>query len=375
MGDARQAIVELERALGQPSGDPLARIACELRRSNVERNASNQEGAMRWALAAEGTLKRIDQPSLRFRAWVESMLGNALVVAGKPAQGTPRLKAAADMHEQAGPGNDLPLIYTLTNRAIALTEAGQQTAAVGDLLRAERLATERLPGGDVPAGVLVNLGSALRGSGRLIQADDAYQRAALAAQRHRGAVLEAAALLGLASTELARPSPDLMAIRPRLDEATRILDVAGVPEGSPIRGGVRHVRALALVAAGDLDKGDAELADLVRRHESFNAWSSAARALVYRAEVALRRGDIESAAGLLSTAFERAKRSQGDFQTSSAVATVLVWQAEVARRRGQTDAMGDLARQALHHALTSAGEDHPAALMARQLLAAANQRR
>lgn len=368
-GDLRGAVAEFERAMQRPSGDASARIRCEVLRANIEVNLNNKAEALRWAQAAQQTLRRVEQPSAWVRAGVENTLGQSLVASGRPAEGVVHYAKAVDLLQDAGPSQDHTLIFTLMGRAVSLTEAGQHKQAIADLLRAERLASERLPDARVPPALLVNLGNALRYAGRLTPAEDALRRATVAAQRDRLPMMEAVSYLGVAAVELARAAPKLEQVRSNLDLATRLMEGMRLPAGTPARGGERHVRALMLMAAGDRERADADLAEMVRLYDQYNAPAAASRSIAYRAEIALQRGDLDGASTLLDAALDRARRSMGDFATSSAVAGVLILQAEVAARRGQPDDARELARQALRHALASASEEHPAAVKARTLLA------
>lgn len=365
VGETQASQTAFDEALRAPSGDAPSRLVCELHRATVSRNLNRASEAMEWAQAARQTLARVPDALPAQRASVESELGYALVVAGKPSEAMPHFDAAVQWLESDPDVPPANVSFLFMNRAIALLAAGQPARAVSDLQRAVGFSRQRIPGGAVPAAILVNLGNALRGSGRLDDAERAFLEARERARSDSYPVMEAAGVMGIAVVKLDRA--DLVLAKPHLDEAEAMLSRMQLPAASPIHSNFRLLQAKWWFVSGQLARADEELAVHLSRLGD-RAPASTSGVLVQRAEVARLRGDLKAAAAHLEAALTQARNAQGDFPTSASVALVLVNQAEIELLRGRVARAQELAAQALEHGLAAGGGHHVAVARARQLL-------
>jgi tetratricopeptide (TPR) repeat protein len=366
-GESQAALSALDAALRSPSGDASSRLTCELHHATVLRNLNRAEEAMRWAQAAHKTLARLPNPPPWRRASVQGELGFALVISGKPSQAMAHFDEALRLHMSDPDAPTATTVFMFNNRAIALLAAGQPARAAQELENAIAFGRERTPDHQAPAIVLVNLGNALRTAGRLDDAENAYRRAQIRAREVNYPVAEAGAAMGLAALMLDRHNT--AAARPHLESAQAIHANMNLAPESPGGGNLRIAQARWWLVAGERERADSALADLVSGF-GIGKPSTAAGLLSLRAEVARGRGDLDAAIRLLQEALARAREAQGDFASSASAATVLVAQGEVESLRGRPEQAMALARQALNDALAAAGPEHPAVARAHKLIEA-----
>jgi len=291
------------------------------------------------------------------------ILAYGLHLSGRNDEANREFAKTVALYDKAGRAGNAVAISVRNNWGIVSIGAGD----VGNAVRRydevlALLAANR--GGEAPAYVLSNRARALELMGRYDEANAGYAAALASAQKQGNAPFQAYALLGLASTALEQGR--LPAARDHLGRVER-LDAAARPAGGPIARAERLVRGRAALAAGDLAGArrefEAVLQDRQPNRSTFNA-------LLGRAEVAAREGQLGLAAQDAQEALAQAQAQQGGVPYSVATGSAWLLLGELQARTGDAAAAKQAYRTAVDHLSHTADASLPALQRARRLAGA-----
>ena len=129
-----------------------------------------------------------------------------------------------------------------------------------------------------------------------------------------------------------------------------------------------QVQARIHAARGRFDEAIAGLTKIVDFYDGRGmAVAALARALNFRAEANLGKGNTDAALADARRALEISRRLQGDKPWSSLTGLILLSIAHVQERRGDHEAAVAAAREALPHLKETLGAEHPDTKRAEQL--------
>ena len=308
----------IEHALAAPDHDLAARLIEEGVEGAVERG----EGAtaLRWLEALPTEAKR-----LRPRLFVQHAV--ALVITGRPDNAEPLLQEAERAASGATDGEDgrFLLGFASAVRSWRASLRGDAPEAV----ELARLALSLLPDGEAPVRnyAAVRLGDALRATGNLAAAGEAYAKAAQAdrASSHAYASLAAMAMSARVRAEQGRLREADEAFRRTL----RLLTEGGF-ELSPAAGVVHVGMGALLHERDDLEGAERALERGVELAERTGDVSTLVWTYVTSSQVKRARGDEGEALERASHAERVARDSRADLQ----VAIALAWMTRLRLARG-----------------------------------------
>ena len=365
-GDALRAIAQLQRALGEASGDDLARAHDRLSRAHVRRSDYRQ------ALTnAERGLAIAARPSLR--ADLHDDRGVALSFLGRADEARAALAAAAALHREAG--DTRAQARSVSYRALAAYRAGDTPRAARGFDEAYELA-RACGAADLISYAAQNRASAHHQLGDFGLALDAYQAgieiATMVADRHaeimfRGNLAKLYADIG--QGDRARVAATEAIAMAEHDGLVMMIGAATATLGEVALKNARSVGEGE--ADGDLAEAERLFAEARGHFEAEGAARERVECDIHLAACAVLAARSEDANALLDRAEEgadaddvrarialcRAPLGQGDPEALSRLETAL----ERARRCGQRDLEAEIAA-----ALATAADARGAPVLARR---------
>jgi tetratricopeptide (TPR) repeat protein len=247
---------------------------------------------------------------------------------------------------------------------MASNSAGDTRRALEQYDEALRIAVQRSIGGEPPPYLLVNRASALVSLARYPEALEACQAAIDAATRAGHTTARFAALGYRAGTYLSmgdtrRAELELADIAPLVGKS--------VPADSVPAMIIMQVQARIDSAHGRFPEAIAGLTKIVEFYDGRSmAVAPLVRALNFRADAHLGKGDAGAAMADARRALEISRRLQGDKPASSLTGLSLLSIARIEESRGAHDAARLAAKEALPHLSETLGAEHPDARSAAQ---------
>jgi tetratricopeptide (TPR) repeat protein len=286
-------------------------------------------------------------------------------LAGRNAEAERFYAEALAKMTEIGRGESPSVFFLRNNWAIASNASGDTLHALEQYDEALRIAVQRSIGGEPPPYLLLNRATALSSLARYPEALDGYRAAIESATRAGHTGVRAAALAYRASTYLMmgdvdRAERELAEVSPLVGEA---LPADSVPAMT-----IMQVQARTQAARGRYDDAIAGLTKIVAFFDGRKmAGAPLARALNFRAEANLGKGDKDAALADARRSLEISRRLQGDKQWSSLTGTALLTIARIEENRGDHKAASEAARQAVTNLRETLGAEHPDTRRAEQL--------
>lgn len=361
------AIAELDKGIASSSVDPLASSRCLQKRAFVAQNFNDAANALKYTQLAQAALA--DYPAARpdQHASLTADLAYAHYLAGHTAEADRYYAQALAEYERLGRGTS-PVTFSLRNNwGIASYAAGDTQRALENYDEALRIAKQRDPDGDPPTYLLANRALALSSLARYPEALDAFAVALDVSRRTNNVGSELHALVNTAGTYLQMGDPDrAAALLADIDKKFG----GQIPQDSVPATTIRYIRGRIAAVKGDLTQADALLTQTIEFFDQRQmAIAPVTRALNARADVKLKRGDVEAARADAQRALAISRTLQDAKPYSSLTGLSLVQLAEVESVAGDRRKSQAAAQEALTHLAQSLGPEHPDAIRARALAA------
>jgi tetratricopeptide (TPR) repeat protein len=270
---------------------------------------------------------------------------------------------------EIGRGESPSVFFLRNNWGAASNAAGDTRRALEQYDEALRIAVQRSIGGEPPPYLLLNRATALSSLARYPEALEAYRAAIESATRagHNGVRIGALAYRAgtyLLMGDIDRAERELADVTPELGKS--------VPPDSVPAMTIMQVQARIHAARGRFAEAVAWLTKVVEFFDGRHmAVAPLARALNFRAEAYLGKGDTDAALADARRALEISRSLQGDKPWSSLTGLSLLSTARIQESRGDHDAARLTAGKALPHLMETLGPEHPDTRRAEQYVGTA----
>ena len=364
VGKPDEANRMLDQWMAAPDIEAAVAAFCLQTRARVAQNASDAQGALRYAEAALQRLRDSHTAAPRFEATLLGDIGFAQHLAGHNAEADRSYQSALDRLRELGRADTFDSQRMTIDRGVVRFAMNDYKGGLELFEYALRVA-EKQGGSVIPPGIVANRAFGLEQLGRYEDALAGYDRTLDASRRNGFVGGQAYALVGRASvlTSLGRTKP----AQASLDEAVGLLKE--LPAAHTAR--IRHalVQARIDVARGDLEAAGERLTRVIDLLSGQGAATPALpSAYRQRAELGLQRGDAGQALADARKALALSRTLQGGNPHSALTGSAYLTLGRVLRQMG--DAGGS------HEALTAAqaelqhtlGADHPDTRSASRLL-------
>ncbi len=355
LGRADDARMLIEKGLALSAGDST--IQCLRNRGYIAQNTNDPQNALDYALKAQARVRASPIPKPDVEAMILADIAAAHYLAGRNGEAERFYAQALAKMTEIGRGESPSVFFLRNNWGAASNSSGDTRRALEQYDEALRIAVQRSIGGEPPPYLLLNRATALSSLARYPEALEAYRVAIDSATRAGHAVVRVGALAYRANTYLAmgdvsRAETELAEIEPLVGSA--------VPADSVPAMTFMQVQARVHTAHGEYAEAIAGLTKIV---EFFDGRSMAvaplARALNFRADANLGKGDTDAALADARRALEVSRRLQGDKPWSSLTGLSLLTIARIQDGRDDHEAAVGAAREALPHLRETLGAEHP----------------
>jgi eukaryotic-like serine/threonine-protein kinase len=366
LGKPDDARTLIEQGL-DTSTQTTAEIQCLRNRGYIAQNTNDPQAALEYALRAQARLHELPIPKPDDEAFVLADIAAAHYLAGRNGEAERFYARALAKMTEIGRGESPSVFFLRNNWGAASNSAGDTRRALEQYDEALRIAVQRSIGGEPPPYLLLNRASALSALARYPEALDAYRVAIESATRAGHEVVRVGALAYRASTyllmgDVPRAESELAAIAPLVGKS--------VPADSVPAMVIMQVQARIDAAHGRFPAAIAGLTKIVEFYEGRDmAVAPLARALNFRADAQLGKGDAEAALADARRALEMSRRLQGDKPWSSLTGLSLLTIARIQENRGDHEAARVAAKEALPHLRETLSPEHPDARRAAQFSA------
>ncbi|HKS54072.1 MAG TPA: serine/threonine-protein kinase [Steroidobacteraceae bacterium] len=350
--DARMLIEKGLAAIG-----PESEVQCLRNRGYIAQNTNDPQNALDYALRAQARLHELPTRKPDVEAFVLADIAAAHYLAGRNGEAERFYAQALAKMTEIGRGESPSVFFLRNNWGAASNAAGDTRHALEQYDEALRIAVQRSIGGEPPPYLLLNRATALSSLARYPESLEAYRVAIESATRNGHTVVRIGALAYRAGTyllmgETDRAERELTDIAPEIGKS--------VPADSVPAMVFLQVQARVHAARGRFDEAVAGLTKIVEFYDGRDmAVAPLARALNFRAEAWLGKGDTEAALADARRALEISRRLQGDKPWSSLSGLSLLSIAHIEEKRGDPAAAAAAAREALPHLKETLGPDHP----------------
>jgi serine/threonine protein kinase len=365
LGRPDDARVLIEQGLAMKDANTSSSVQCLRNRAYIAQNTNDAQAALDYALKAQARLRESPIPKPDTEAEILADIAAAHYLAGRNGQAERFYAQALAKMTEIGRGESPSVFFLRNNWGAASNSAGDTRRALEQYDEALRIAVQRSIGGEPPPYLLLNRASALSMLARYPESLEAYQVAIDSATRAGNTVVRVGAIAYRAGTFLQmgdgdRAQRELAAIAPEVGKS--------VPADSVPAMVILQVQARIDAAHGRFPEAIAGLTKIVDFFDGRGmAVAALARALNFRAEAYLGKGDSDAALADTRRALEISRRLQGDKPWSSITGLVLLSIAYIQEHRGDHAAAVAAAREALPHLRETLGAEHPDALRAAQL--------
>jgi eukaryotic-like serine/threonine-protein kinase len=363
LGRTEDAQTLIEQGLAT-SLHTTSEIQCVRNRGFIAQNSNDPKAALDYALRAHALLQQSPVPKPDIEAFVLADIAAAHYMAGRNGDAERFYAQALAKMTEIGRGESPSVFFLRNNWGMASNSAGDTRRALEQYDEALRIAVQRSIGGEPPPYLLVNRASALVSLARYPEALEACQAAIDAATRAGHTTARFAALGYRAGTYLSmgdtrRAELELADIAPLVGKS--------VPADSVPAMIIMQVQARIDSAHGRFPEAIAGLTKIVEFYDGRSmAVAPLVRALNFRADAHLGKGDAGAAMADARRALEISRRLQGDKPASSLTGLSLLSIARIEESRGAHDAARLAAKEALPHLSETLGPEHPDARSAAQ---------
>jgi serine/threonine-protein kinase len=363
LGRPDDARVLIEKGL-ETSADTDSEVQCLRNRGYIAQNTNDAQAALDYALRAQARVRESPIPKPDVEAMILADIAAAHYLAGRNGDAERFYAQALAKMTEIGRGESPSVFFLRNNWGAASNSAGDTRRALEQYDEALRIAVQRSIGGEPPPYLLLNRASALSSLARYPEALEAYRVAIESATRAGHTGVRIGALAYRAGTYL---------LMGDIDGAEReVADIApeigkSVPPDSVPAMTILQVQARVDAARGRFPEAIARLTKIVEFFDGRHmAVAPLARALNFRADAHLGKGDADAALADARRALEISRRLQGDKPWSSLTGLSLLSIARIQESAGDHEAARVAAREALPHLIETLGPDHPDARRAEQ---------
>jgi len=339
-------------------------VQCVRNRGFIAQNTNDPQAALEYALRAQTLLRASPIPKPDIEAFVLADIAAAHYLAGRNGEAERFYAQALAKMTEIGRGESPSVFFLRNNWGLASNSAGDTRRALEQYDEALRIAVQRSVGGEPPPYLLVNRASALSSLARYPEALEAYRVAIESATRAGHTNVRVGALAYRAGTYL------LMGDTQRAErELADIAPLVGnsVPADSVPAMLIMQVQARIDAAHGRFAEAIAGLTKIVEFYDGRSmAVAPLVRALNFRADAHLGKGETDAAIADARRALEISRRLQGDKPWSSLTGLSLLTIARMDESRGDNEAARLAAKEALPHLRETLGPEHPDARRAAQ---------
>ena len=339
-------------------------VQCVRNRGFIAQNTNDPQAALEYALRAQTLLRASPIPKPDIEAFVLADIAAAHYLAGRNGEAERFYAQALAKMTEIGRGESPSVFFLRNNWGLASNSAGDTRRALEQYDEALRIAVQRSVGGEPPPYLLVNRASALSSLARYPEALEAYRIAIESATRAGHTNVRVGALAYRAGTFL------LMGDTQRAErELADIAPLVGnsVPADSVPAMLIMQVQARIDAAHGRFAEAIAGLTKIVEFYDGRSmAVAPLVRALNFRADAHLGKGETDAAIADARRALEISRRLQGDKPWSSLTGLSLLTIARMDESRGDNEAARLAAKEALPHLRETLGPEHPDARRAAQ---------
>jgi eukaryotic-like serine/threonine-protein kinase len=358
--DARTLI---ERGLAT-SLRTTSEVQCLRNRGFIAQNTNDPQTALDYALRAQALLQTSPMPKPDIEAFVLADIAAAHYLAGRNGEAERFYARALAKMTEIGRGESPSVFFLRNNWGAASNSAGDTRRALEQYDEALRIAVQRSIGGEPPPYLLLNRASALASLARYPEALEAYRVAIESATRAGHTTVRVGALAYRAGTYL------LMGDTRRAElELADIAPLVGnsIPADSVPAMMILQVQARIDAAHGRFAEAIVGLTKIVEFYDGRGmAVAPLVRALSFRADAQLGKGDANAAIADARRALAISRRLQGDKPASSLTGLSLLTIARIEESRGDREAARLAAKEALPHLRETLGPEHPDARRAAQ---------
>jgi eukaryotic-like serine/threonine-protein kinase len=358
--DARTLI---ERGLAT-SLRTTSEVQCLRNRGFIAQNTNDPQTALDYALRAQALLQTSPMPKPDIEAFVLADIAAAHYLAGLNGEAERFYARALAKMTEIGRGESPSVFFLRNNWGAASNSAGDTRRALEQYDEALRIAVQRSIGGEPPPYLLLNRASALASLARYPEALEAYRVAIESATRAGHTTVRVGALAYRAGTYL------LMGDTRRAElELADIAPLVGnsIPADSVPAMMILQVQARIDAAHGRFAEAIVGLTKIVEFYDGRGmAVAPLVRALSFRADAQLGKGDANAAIADARRALAISRRLQGDKPASSLTGLSLLTIARIEESRGDREAARLAAKEALPHLRETLGPEHPDARRAAQ---------
>jgi eukaryotic-like serine/threonine-protein kinase len=339
-------------------------VQCVRNRGFIAQNTNDPQAALEYALRAQTLLRASPIPKPDIEAFVLADIAAAHYLAGRNGEAERFYAQALAKTTEIGRGESPSVFFLRNNWGLASNSAGDTRRALEQYDEALRIAVQRSVGGEPPPYLLVNRASALSSLARYPEALEAYRVAIESATRAGHTNVRVGALAYRAGTFL------LMGDTQRAErELADIAPLVGnsVPADSVPAMLIMQVQARIDAAHGRFAEAIAGLTKIVEFYDGRSmAVAPLVRALNFRADAHLGKGETDAAIADARRALEISRRLQGDKPWSSLTGLSLLTIARMDESRSDNEAARLAAKEALPHLRETLGPEHPDARRAAQ---------
>jgi serine/threonine-protein kinase len=364
-GRTAEAIAALAHEIERNKYDAETAAYCLESRAQVARDLNDARGALAYNLEALQRFEAAGGQTLPDKAVLLGDIGYAYSLNGDSKRAEAYLQQSIAAFDRSGRGESSGAMATFIAWGAAAANAGNTMRALELYEQSLAIARRRAPTKDPPSVLLLNRAIALTTLGRYAEASDALDFARQVAQRAGRVMDEASALNSKA---------DILRREGRLDEAQMLLDQAAeklralnTPESGPIPLRQKLFQGQVWAAQGRLAEATSAITQVIDTFAAQRCCGGArSRALIARAEVALRAQLLGAALADAQQALELARHEQGEVPYSNFTGSAWLSIARINEAQGRfTEAHQAYAAAAVHLAHTL-GEQHPDTLEARK---------
>jgi eukaryotic-like serine/threonine-protein kinase len=363
LGRPEDAKMLIEQGLAA-SLHTTSEVQCLRNRGFIAQNTNDPQAALDHALRAQALLQASPIPKPDIEAFVLADIAAAHYLAGRNGEAERFYAQALAKMTEIGRGESPSVFFLRNNWGLASNSAGDTRRALEQYDEALRIAVQRSVGGEPPPYLLVNRASALSSLARYPEALEAYRVAIESATRAGHTNVRVGALAYRAGTYL------LMGDTQRAErELADIAPLVGnsVPADSVPAMLIMQVQARIDAAHGRFAEAIAGLTKIVEFYDGRSmAVAPLVRALNFRADAHLGKGETAAAIADARRALEISRRLQGDKPWSSLTGLSLLTIARIDESRSDNEAARLAAKEALPHLRETLGPEHPDARRAAQ---------
>ena len=332
-------------------------VQCVRNRGFIAQNTNDPQAALEYALRAQTLLRASPIPKPDIEAFVLADIAAAHYLAGRNGEAERFYAQALAKMTEIGRGESPSVFFLRNNWGLASNSAGDTRRALEQYDEALRIAVQRSVGGEPPPYLLVNRASALSSLARYPEALEAYRVAIESATRAGHTNVRVGALAYRAGTFLLmgdtqRAERELADIAPLIGNS--------VPADSVPAMLIMQVQARIDAAHGRFAEAIAGLTKIVEFYDGRSmAVAPLVRALNFRADAHLGKGETDAAIADARRALEISRRLQGDKPWSSLTGLSLLTIARMDESRSDNEAARLAAKEALPHLRETLGPEHP----------------